>query len=44
MFGIARDKRLMGEFRATKRMQSIYAIIISMVGVCVACMLWFNFH
>ncbi|CAB4656315.1 MAG: divalent metal cation transporter [Actinobacteria bacterium] len=44
MFGIARDKRLMGEFKASARMQSVYALIIAMVGICVSCMLWFTFH
>ena len=44
MFGIARDKRLMGEFRAGARMQSIYVLIIGMVAVCIACMIWFTFH
>lgn len=44
MFGIARDKRLMGEYRATKQMQGIYLLIIAMVTVCVGCMLWFTFH
>ena len=43
MFGISRDKRLMGEFSATKNMQAVYMAIIAMVGVCVSCMLWFSF-
>jgi Mn2+/Fe2+ NRAMP family transporter len=42
MFGISRDKRLMGEFRASRRMQGIYVVIIGMVGVCVSCMLIFT--
>ncbi|MBC7463006.1 MAG: divalent metal cation transporter [Actinobacteria bacterium] len=42
MFGISRDKRLMGEFRASTRMQAIYLAIISMVAFCVLCMLWFT--
>ena len=44
MFGIARDKRLMGEFRAGTQMQGLYLLIIGMVAVCIACMLWFTFH
>lgn len=44
MFGIARDTRLMGEYRATNRMQIVYLLIIAMVTVCVACMLWFSIH
>ena len=43
MFGISRDKRLMGEFRASQRMQVIYLAIISMVAVCICSMLWFLF-
>lgn len=44
MFGIARDKRLMGEYSATRTMQGIYVAIIAMVFVCIAAMLWFSFH
>lgn len=44
MFGIARDRRLMGEYRAGARMQTVYLLIIGMVTVCIACMLWFTFH
>jgi NRAMP (natural resistance-associated macrophage protein)-like metal ion transporter len=44
MFGIARDKRLMGEYSATGTMQTVYMVIIAMVSVCIACMLWFSFH
>ena len=43
MFGIARDKRLMGEFSATGRMSAVYTIIIAIVAACVAAMLWFTF-
>jgi Mn2+/Fe2+ NRAMP family transporter len=42
MFGISRDKRLMGEFVATKTMRNIYAIIIGIVAIAIACMLWFT--
>jgi NRAMP (natural resistance-associated macrophage protein)-like metal ion transporter len=42
MFGIARDRRLMGDYAATKTMSAIYAVIISLVAVCVGCMLWFT--
>jgi Mn2+/Fe2+ NRAMP family transporter len=43
MFGIARDKRLMGEFVATKMMSLIYTVIIAIVAVCVFAMLWYTF-
>jgi len=43
MFGISRDKRLMGEFSASTRMSAIYLVIISIVALCVSAMLWFTF-
>jgi Mn2+/Fe2+ NRAMP family transporter len=43
MFGISRDKRLMGEFSASNRMSAIYLVIISIVALCVTAMLWFTF-
>ena len=44
MLGIARDKRLMGEYRAGSRMQAVYLLIIGMVTVCIASMIWFTFY
>lgn len=44
MFGIARDRRLMGEYRAGKSMQSLYVLIIGLVAICIGCMIWFTFH
>jgi Mn2+/Fe2+ NRAMP family transporter len=41
MFGISRDKQLMGEFVATRTMKTIYSIIITVVGFAIGCMLWF---
>jgi len=43
MYGIAKDKRLMGEFAASRNMRGIYLAIITIVGVCVSAMLWFTF-
>ena len=40
MFGIARDSRLMGEYRASNRMVVIYSIIIALIFICVATLLW----
>jgi Mn2+/Fe2+ NRAMP family transporter len=42
MFGISKDKHLMGEFVATRTMKTIYSIIIAVVGIAIACMLWFT--
>ena len=43
MFGISRDKKLMGEFIATKRMSVIYLFIILVVAAAIFGMLWFSF-
>jgi len=42
MFGIAKDSRLMGEYRASNLMLTVYAAIISIVFLCVAALLWFT--
>jgi Mn2+/Fe2+ NRAMP family transporter len=42
MYGISKDKRLMGEFVASKMMRAIYAIIIGVVAIAIGCMLWFT--
>jgi NRAMP (natural resistance-associated macrophage protein)-like metal ion transporter len=44
MYGIAKDKRLMGEFAATRTMRAIYLIIIAIIFVCIALLLWFTIH
>ena len=44
MFGISRDERLMGEYRASKRMLAIYALIITLIFVCVTTLLWFTIN
>lgn len=43
MFGISRDKKLMGEYIATKTMSFTYLVIIGIVGVAISGMLWFTF-
>jgi Mn2+/Fe2+ NRAMP family transporter len=42
MFGISRDKKLMGEYIATKRMSIIYVVIIGVVASAIFGMLWFS--
>ncbi|MEI7697858.1 MAG: divalent metal cation transporter [Actinomycetes bacterium] len=44
MYGISRDKRLMGEFTSTTRMRFVYGFIISLVSICVLALLWFTIH
>lgn len=44
MYGISKDKRLMGEFAATRTMRMIYLIIIAIIFVCIALLLWFTIH
>ena len=42
MFGIAKDQRLMGEYRASKRMLTVYGLIITLIAICVITLLWFT--
>jgi Mn2+/Fe2+ NRAMP family transporter len=42
MFGIAKDQRLMGEFKASKRMLTVYTLIIGLIFFCVGTLLWFT--
>jgi len=42
MFGIARDSRLMGEYRASNRMLIVYLAIIGLIFICVGTLLWFT--
>ena len=44
MYGIARDKRLMGEYASTTRMRLIYGVTIGLVALCVLSLLWFTVH
>ena len=40
MFGIAKDARLMGEYKASSKMLTVYALIIAIIFICVATLLW----
>lgn len=40
MFGIAKDGRLMGEFKASSKMLIVYGLIIAIIFICVATLLW----
>jgi len=42
MYGISKDRRLMGEFASTSRMRFIYGFIICLVALCVGALLWFT--
>jgi Mn2+/Fe2+ NRAMP family transporter len=42
MFGIARDSRLMGEFKASDRMLTIYGLIIALIFICVSTLIWLS--
>lgn len=42
MFGIARDRRLMGEYVASKGMSFTYLVIIAIVASAIVGMLWFS--
>ena len=43
MFGISRDQRLMGEYRASNRMLVVYGMIISLIFICVSTLIWLTF-
>jgi Mn2+/Fe2+ NRAMP family transporter len=43
MYGIARDKKLMGEFAAGTRALLLYGTIIALVAICVLAQFWFIF-
>lgn len=42
MFGISQDKKLMGEFIASRRMTIVYLVIIGVVATAIFGMLWFS--
>ena len=44
MFGIAQDKKLMGEYIATRSMSIIYLVIIGVVSAAIFGMLWFSIN
>ena len=44
MYGIARDKKLMGEFVAKRGARTLYGSIIALVAVCVLAQFWFMFN
>jgi Mn2+/Fe2+ NRAMP family transporter len=44
MYGIAKDKKLMGEFSSGPRARVLYGTIISLVAVCVLAQFWFIFN
>ncbi len=44
MYGIAKDKKLMGEFSSGPRAKALYGTIIGLVAVCVLAQFWFIFN
>jgi hypothetical protein len=44
MYGIAKDKKLMGEFSSGPRAKALYGVIIALVAVCVLAQFWFIFN
>ena len=44
MYGIAKDRKLMGEFVAGKKSRALYGAIILIVAVCVLAQFWFIFN
>jgi NRAMP (natural resistance-associated macrophage protein)-like metal ion transporter len=44
MYGIARDRRLMGEFVSSRAILNVYLVVIAIVSVCIGAMLWYSFR
>lgn len=44
MYGISRDKKLMGEYAAKRGALLLYSGIIALVGICVLAQFWFMFN
>jgi len=44
MFGIARDRRLMGEYVSSRAILNVYLVVIGLVAVCIGSMLWYSFR
>jgi Mn2+/Fe2+ NRAMP family transporter len=44
MYGIAGDRRLMGEYRSTRPMRAAYVVFIAIVAGCIVAMAWFSLH
>jgi len=43
MYGIARDRKLMGEHIASKPMAATYIVAIVLIAICIAALGWFSF-
>jgi len=44
MFGIARDRRLMGEYVSSRAILNVYRVVIAVVTLCIGAMLWYSFR
>jgi Mn2+/Fe2+ NRAMP family transporter len=44
MYGIAGDRRLMGEFVSSRAILNVYLVVIAIVSVCIGAMLWYSFR
>ena len=44
MYGIARDRRLMGEYVSSRAILNVYLVVIAFVALAIAAMLWFSFR
>jgi len=43
MYGISRDKKLMGEYAAGRTMASTYVVAIVLIAACIAALAYFSF-
>jgi hypothetical protein len=44
MFGIARDRRIMGEYVSARPILAVYLTFIVIVALAIAAMLWYSFR
>ncbi len=44
MYGIARDRRLMGEYVSSRAILNVYLVVIAFVALAIAAMLWYSFR
>jgi len=44
MYGIARDRHLMGEYVSSRKILNVYLVVIAVVALCIGAMLWYSFH
>ncbi len=44
MYGIARDRHLMGEYVSSRKILNVYLVVIAIVALCIGAVLWYSFR